>query len=359
MFRGRFHPSTFLSGFLAAGAIVIGVIVGLSSCGGEKKEQNAVKVDRLVLAAYTVPKEAYEKEIIPAFQKEWQKKTGRQLVVEQSYEASGAQARAVVGGFEADVVALSLEGDVDKVTEAGLITHDWKANPRRGIITRSVVAIGYRTGNPKNIKSWEDLTRDDVEVIYPNPKTSGGAMWCVNAVYGAGLKTSEAAGGHADSVQARDLLKRVQKRVKVMDKSGRESVTTFERGIGDALVTYENELLLRKLQGREIPFVVPEATMLIENPAAVVDKNVDKHGVRELAEAFVAFLHTDEAQRAFARYGFRPVSPQVAAEFESTYPAPPLLFDIEYLGGWARVRKGLYGPEGIWSQITLELAREH
>ena len=146
MSRGQLHLSAFLSGFLAAGAIVIGVIMGLSSCGGEKKEQNAVKVDRLVLAAYTVPKEAYEKEIIPAFQKDWQKKTGRQLVVEQSYEASGAQARAVVGGFEADVVALSLEGDVDKVTDAGLITHDWKANPRRGIITRSVVAIGYRDG---------------------------------------------------------------------------------------------------------------------------------------------------------------------------------------------------------------------
>jgi sulfate transport system substrate-binding protein len=343
---------------VAVGALLLGALAGLSSCGGGKKEQAAPAIDRLVLAAYTVPKEAYEKEIIPAFQREWQKKTGRQLVVDQSYEASGAQARAVVGGFEADVVALSLEGDVDKVTAAGLITHDWKANPRRGIITRSVVAIGYRAGNPKNIRGWEDLTRDDVDVIYPNPKTSGGAMWCVNAVYGAGLKMSEAARGSADSVQARDLLKRVQKRVKVMDKSGRESVTTFERGVGDALVTYENELLLRKLQGREIPFVVPVATMLIENPAAVVDRNADKHGVRALAEAFVAFLHTDEAQRAFARYGFRPVSPQVAVEFESTYPAPPLLFDVEYLGGWTKVREGLYGPKGIWTEITLELARE-
>ena len=358
MARYEYDRGIVARSILATGVVLVSLIIGLSSCGGEKKGQGGSMVDRLVLAAYTVPKEAYEKEIIPAFQKEWQRKTGRQLVVEQSYEASGAQARAVAGGFEADVVALSLEGDVDKVTQAGLITHDWKANPSRGIITRSVVAIGYRAGNPKNIRDWQDLTRDDVEVIYPNPKTSGGAMWCVNAIYGAGLKTSEAARGKADSVQARELLKQVQRRVKVMDKSGRESVTTFERGIGDALVTYENELLLRKLQGREIPFVVPDATMLIENPAAVVDRNADKHGVRELAEAFVAFLHTDEAQRAFARYGFRPVSPEVATEFESAYPTPPLLFDIEYLGGWTKVREGLYGNEGIWTQITMELARD-
>jgi sulfate transport system substrate-binding protein len=335
------------------------LLVFLVSCGGKKRaEEVGGAPDHLVLAAYTVPKEAYEKEIVPAFQRLWLKKTGRQLVVEQSYEASGAQARAVVGGFEADVVALSLEGDVDKVAEAGLITHDWKAGARKGIITRSVVAIGYREGNPKNIRGWEDLTRGDVEVLYPNPKTSGGAMWCVNAIYGAGFKMSESSGGKADSAAARDLLKRVQRRVKVMDKSGRESVTTFERGVGDALVTYENELLLRKMQGREIPLIVPDATILIENPAAVVDKNADKHGVRELAEEFVSYLDSDDAQRAFARYGFRPVSETVAEEFKDAYPTPPLLFDIEYLGGWAIVRDALYGPDGIWTSITFELARE-
>ena len=343
---------------LTLGVVMTLALFSLLSCAKDGERQARGAADHLVLAAYTVPKEAYEKEIIPAFQKHWLERTGRRLVVDQSYEASGAQARAVAGGFEADVVALSLEGDVDKVAEAGLITRDWKATPWRGIITRSVVTIGFRHGNPKNIRGWEDLAREDVEVIYPNPKTSGGAMWCVNAIYGAGLKMSEVSRGTPDSSFARGLLKRVQRRVKVMDKSGRESVTTFERGIGDALVTYENELLLRRMQGREIPFVVPDATILIENPVAVVDRNADKHGVRELAEAFVAFLWTDEAQRAFARYGFRPVNPNVTVEFEDAYPIPPLVFDIEYLGGWKKVREGLYGPGGIWTELTYELARE-
>lgn len=349
-----------LRNFVGRVALVLAAISTpvLVSCDRAGDDRGGASVDHLILAAYTVPKEAYEKEIIPAFQKHWLEKTGRQVVIDQSYEASGAQARAVIGGFEADVVALSLEGDVDNVARAGLITHDWKAGPWRGIITRSVVAIGVREGNPKNIRGWEDLTRDDVDVIYPNPKTSGGAMWCVNAVYGAGLKMSEAAEGAPSAASARELLKRVQRRVKVMDKSGRESVTTFERGIGDALVTYENEILLRKVQGREMPFVVPDATILIENPAAVVDRNAEKHGVKALAEDFVAFLRTDEAQRAFARYGFRPMSSQVSAEFKDTYPEPPGLFDIEYLGGWTRVREFLYGPEGVWTQITMELARE-
>jgi len=342
---------------LSRTALVLAFVLGIPSCGGNDR-QKAPAGDTLVLAAYTVPKEAYEKEIIPAFQAYWRERTGRDLTVQQSYEASGAQARAVLAGFEADVVALSLEGDVDKLTDAGLITHDWKDRPWQGFITRSVVAMGCRPGNPKNVRDWEDLTRPDLEVLYPNPKTSGGAMWCINAVYGAGLKMSEAKSGRADPAYARGLLKRIQRRVKVMDKSGRQSVTTFERGIGDVILTYENEIILRRLQGRDFPFVVPASTILIENPAAVVDRNAEKHGVRELAEEFVKFLHTDEAQRAFARYGFRPANPKILAEFADQYPTPPLLFDITYLGGWSEVRRTLYGPEGIWTQITQELAEE-
>jgi sulfate transport system substrate-binding protein len=335
----------------------LAVIVALSGCARRKEAAPQPAADTLVLAAYTVPKEAYTGEIIPAFREHWRRKTGREVDVQQSYEASGAQARAVAGGFEADVVALSLEGDVDKITDAGLITHDWRARPWGGFITRSLVVIATRPGNPKNIRDWSDLTRSDVEVLYPNPKTSGGAMWGVNAIYGAGLKLSEAETGTPDPAVARDLLKRIQARVKVMDKSGRESVTTFERGIGDALITYENEVLLRNMQGRPLPFVIPRATILIENPVAVVDKYADQHGARAVAEEFVLFLHGEAAQRAFARYGFRPASPEIMREVADRFPVAPLQFDIGALGGWTQVREMLYGPQGVWTQVTQELGQ--
>jgi sulfate transport system substrate-binding protein len=326
--------------------------------GDVRGEKPVKSFDTLVLGAYTVPKEAYEKEIIPAFQDYWKKKTGREVRIEQSYVGSGAQARAIVEGFEADVAALSLEGDIDQIVKAKLISHDWKNRAWKGFITHSVVVIGFRQGNPKKIQDWEDLTRQGVEVLYPNPKTSGGAQWNVNAIYGGGLKISQAKSGKPDAAYARDLLKRVQKRVKVMDKSGRESVTTFERGIGDALVTYENEVLLRQMVGKSLPFVIPPATILIQNPVAVVDRYVDKHGVRVLAEEFVKFLHTNGAQRSFAKFGFRPANPAIGKEFQGKYPTPALLFDIDYLGGWGKVLESIYGPKGIWTQITQELARE-
>jgi len=312
----------------------------------------------LTLGAYTVPKEAYENEIIPGFQKYWLKKTGQTVRLHESYIASGAQSRAIQAGFEADIAALSLYEDVERLRESGLITHDWADCRCKGIVTRSVVVIAFREGNPHNIRDWQDLTREDIEVLYPNPKTSGGAMWDINAIYGAGLKISERKTGVPNPEFARNRLKSIQRRVRVMDKSGRASVTTFENGIGDALVTYENEVILRQKQGRAMPYIVPEATLLIENPIAVIDASVDKHGNRELAEAFVEFVLSREAQTSFARYGFRPVDEEVAAEFAGQYPAPSLLFDISYLGGWPQVIKEIYGPSGIWTKIMEELARE-
>ena len=326
-----------------------------SGCGDKRP---AEQTDTLVLGAYTVPKEVYQKEIIPAFQRYWKETTGRAVKFEESYVGSGAQARAITAGFEADVAALSLEGDIEKLVEAGLITNRWKDRPWGGFITNSVVVIGHRPGNPKNIHDWEDLTRPGIEVLYPNPKTSGGAQWFVNAIYGAGLRTTRERNGTADPSYAADLLKRVQIRVKVMDKSARESVTTFERGIGDAIVTYENEALLRRKQGKEFPFVIPHATILIENPVAVVDEYAAKHGATEVAEQFVRFLHTDVAQRAFSRYGFRAADPDVARDLLEDFPSPPLLFDIDYLGGWAGVQDSIYGEHGIWTRISRELAEE-
>lgn len=332
------------------------IVLVLFACRGEKPP--AADEVTLTLGAYTVPKEAYEKEIIPAFQKYWREKTGRSVRFEESYIASGAQSRAIAAGFEADIAALSLEKDVERLRDQGLISHDWTDTPTRGFVTRSVVVIAYRPGNPKDIRDWMDLTREDVEVLYPSPKTSGGAMWDVNALYGAGLKLSEVETGIKDERRAGELLKAVQRNVRVMDKSGRASVTTFENGVGDALLTYENEALLRRMQGREMDFVIPDATILIENPIAVIDANVEKHGNRETAEAFVEFVLRPEAQRSFARYGFRPVDEAVAAEFSVQYPQPKYLFDISYLGGWDEVHKSIFGPEGIWTRIVKELADE-
>jgi len=327
-------------------------VVGIGKAVSAKTDEAT-----LIFAAYTVPKEAYQKEIIPAFQKYWKEKTGQNVKFEESYEASGAQSRAIAAGLEADIAALSLEKDVSRLKDAGLITHDWKNNKYNGFVTNSLAVIVFRPGNPKNISGWEDLAKQDVDVIYPSPKTSGGAMWAVNAIYGAGLKMSEVKTGKKDYTYARQLLKSIQKRVKVMDKSGRLAVTTFENGIGDALVTYEDEALLRQKQGKEFPFIAPESTILIENPIALIDKNVDKHQTRKIAEAFVEFAHSKEAQRLFAQYGLRPVNEEVAREFAAKYPAPKYLFNINYLGGWNQVENEIYGKNGVWTKIIEESER--
>jgi sulfate/thiosulfate-binding protein len=335
-------------------ALIVMVGVLCLQCGKKKVQTDLT----ITLGAYTVPKEVYQKEIIPAFKKYWMEKTGQEVNFNESYIASGAQSRAILAGFEADIAALSLEKDVERLKEAGLITHGWKASQGQGFVTRSIVVFAVRPGNPKNIQDWEDLGQPGVSVLYPSPKTSGGAMWDVNAIYGAGLKISEIKTGIPDKKYAKELLKSIQRNVKVMDKSGRASVTTFENGIGDVIVTYENEILLRKKQGRDMHLIVPDATILIENPIAIVDKNVEKHGNREVVEAFLKFCFTKEIQRAFANYGFRSVDEEVAAEFTKEYPQPEHLFNIYYLGGWDAVHQEIYGPNGVWTQIMEELAHE-
>ena len=336
-------------------------VMALASVGcGKKAGSSPQEKPRAVitLGAYTVPKEAYQKEILPLFAKKWKALSGTEVSFRESYLASGAQSRAILSGFEADVAALSVPEDVARLEKNGLIQPGWNGAPRRGIVTRSVVVIVTRPGNPKGIKGWKDLTRADVDVLYPSPKTSGGAMWIVDAIYGAGLKMAEQETGKADPAYARKFLKDVQRRVKVMDKSGRASVTTFENGVGDVLLTYENEALLRQMEKKDFPFIVPDATMLIENPAAVVDKNVDRHNNREVVKAFLDFLWTPEAQRAYARYGFRPVDPEVEKEFASKFVVPSQLFDFNYFGGEEALSKLLYGEKGLWTQVLEELSHE-
>jgi sulfate transport system substrate-binding protein len=304
------------------------------------------------VGAYSVVKEAFDDGLMPAFRAHWKAKTGREMRFESSYNASGAQARAIKAGQPVDVAVLSLEGDMQILADAGLVKSGWNGGPNRGMVTNSLVVIGHREGNPKGIADWSDLEKPGVGVLYPDPKTSGGAKWNVGAVYGAAVRKSGSAnGGTPDPKAVREALAKVQKNVVNMDASGRQSVSTFERGTGDALVTYENELLLRKKGGKEIPYVIPPATLVIESPAAIVDANVEKHGNREIAEAFLAFLLGPEGQTILADYGFRPIDPKVPDK--TGRPMPKDAFRIADLGGWPTVNAEVFGPKGVWTSILL------
>ena len=319
----------------------------LASCSG-KPENSGSKVT-LIVAAYTTPREAYGKSIIPAFKRFWKEQTGQDVEFQESYQASGAQSRAIVGGFEADVAALSLEADVDKIAEAGLITHDWKSKPDRGIVTTSIVVIATRKGNPKEIKDWLDLATPGLNVLTPDPKTSGGAQWNINAIYGAALR-GFAGAPQDDKTAAQELLKNIFRNVSIMDKGARESLTNFEKGVGDVAITYENEVLVGRQAGNDYDYVVPRSTILIENPVALIDKNVDKHGVRAVAEAFIDFLWSEESQRGYSKFGLRSLNPKIAAEYKDEFPPVEDLWRIDYLGGWKRVTTEIYGPEGIYTK---------
>lgn len=326
----------------------------LSGCSRETATEASAapasgKEVTLVIGAYSIVKDAMA-DILPNFQQEWKAKTGQTVKFQESYEASGTQARAIIGGFEADVTLLAMEGDVDKLVKEGLVSKQWRDAPDGGMITRSIVALGTREGNPLGIRDFADLTKPGVKVLYPNPQTSGGAQWDINAIYGAGLKLSEEQ-GQKDPAYAKAFLEKVHRNIESLDKSGRASMAAFEYGVGDVVVTYENELLARIRQGQKYDVIIPKYTIKIENPAAVVDKYADLHGTRKVAEAFVEYLRSKEAQTVFAEYGFRPVDEEVLKANESRYPVPSGLFDISYLGGWDEVRETLYSKKGIWYQV--------
>jgi sulfate/thiosulfate-binding protein len=308
--------------------------------------------DVLKIGAYSVVREVLHDGLIPAFKSEWKKRTGRSVTFDESYNASGAQARAIVSGLDADVAILSHEGDMELLVKAGRVKPTWKDLPTKGVVTHSLVVIGHRPGNPKSIKDWADLAKPGVGVLYPDPKTSGGARWNINAIYGSAYLSSFATNdGKPDRRVIRDFMARVQANVINMDQSGRQSMANFaERGTGDVVVTYENELLFRNKEHDPIPYVVPPATLLIESPAAVVATAVESHGSREVAEAFVEFLTSDEGQRIVGEFGFRPVKPDAPAP-SGALPLPPKLFTMADLGGWAKIEEELYGPKGIWTSI--------
>jgi sulfate transport system substrate-binding protein len=308
----------------------------------------------IVLGAYTTPREAYGK-LIPIFKEQWKKQTNQDLTFQESYQGSGAQSRAIAEGFEADIAALSLEADITRIQKAGLITSDWKAGTYKGMVSDSVVSFAVRKGNPKAIKDWADLAKPGLQVLTPNPKTSGGAQWNILALYGAAKRGFVAGVAKDDDAAATEFLKAVLKNVTVMDKGARESITNFEKGVGDVAITYENEVRVGQQGGQDYELVIPRSSILIENPVALVDKYVDKHGNRKAAEAFVAFLFTPEAQNVFAEYGLRSVDPEVAKATAAQFPAVEDLFPIGYFGGWGEATPKYFGDDGLYTKAIADV----
>lgn len=332
-------PGRPVAGLLLAFLAVVGCGGGAKKPEGQSQADSKPAADSsapisLTLGGYTTPREAYGA-ILPAFQAQWAKPRGRELSFKESYLGSGAQARAIAGGFEADVAALSLEPDLEVIRKAGLITHDWKKQgAHAGVVTRSIVVIGVREGNPKNIKDWDDLARPGLSVLTPNVRTSGGARWNIAAVWGAATRGKTAAKAN-DPEAATKLLGAILRNVKNMDAGARESLLQFERGVGDAIITYENEILVGQQKGQKYEYVIPRSTILIENPVALVDKYVDKHGTREAAGALLEFLTTPAAQRIYAQHGLRPVLGEIERELADKFKQPEDLFTIRDLGDWA------------------------
>ena len=314
-----------LAGTLAAALIALAALV--TACGSSDSSSSGST--KLSLVAYSTPQEAYE-ELIPAFKKT---AAGKDVGFTQSYGASGDQERAVEAGLNADVVALSLAPDVDKLVKAGKVDATWNQGKNGGFVTNSVVVLATRKGNPKNIRTWDDLIKPGVEVITPNPFTSGGARWNVMAAYGAQLEQGKS------KQEALDYLNKLFENVAVQDKSAREALQTFTGGKGDVLISYENEAITAQKAGIDLDYVIPDQTILIQNPAAVTSDS--KHPTQ--AKAFLDFLHSGEAQRIYASKGYRSVDASLVDK--SKFPTPKNLFTIDKLGGWSKVTDEFFDPE--------------
>jgi sulfate transport system substrate-binding protein len=314
---------------------ILALAAGVAGACGEDDSSGGVS-----LVAYSTPEEAYG-EIIPAFKDADQ---GAGAGFKQSYGASGDQARAVAAGLDADVVALSLAPDVDKLVEAKKVPATWTDDEHDGFVTNSVVVFAVRKGNPENIRTWDDLTREDLDVITPNPFTSGGAKWNIMAAYGA--KSDVGKGKQAGE----DYLRALFENVSVQSKSAREALQTFVGGKGDVLISYENEAITAQQKDQDIDYIVPDDTILIQNPIAVTATG------GQAAKDFVEFTRSDEAQKIFSEKGYRTVKEDVPGA--RTFPDPPGLFDIDDLGGWPSVNREFFDPDnGLMADINRSLGQ--
>ncbi|MGB6086884.1 sulfate ABC transporter substrate-binding protein [Parvibaculum sp.] len=303
----------------------------------------------LINVSYDPTRELY-REFNASFIEHWKKETGETITIEQSHGGSGKQARAVVDGLQADVVTLALAGDIDEVAEAGLLPKDWQTRlPENSSPYTSTIVLLVRKGNPKQIKDWDDLAKPGIQVITPNPKTSGGARWNYLAAYAYALENY----GN-DDAKAREFVSKIYKNVPVLDTGARGSTTTFvQRGIGDVFISWENEAFLAQAEfPGQFEIIVPSISILAEPPVTVVDKNADRKGTRKVAEAYLQYLYSPEGQRIAAKNYYRPRFPEHAAKEDAERFVDVKLFTIDdKFGGWVKAQPEHFGDGGVFDQI--------
>jgi sulfate/thiosulfate-binding protein len=320
--------------------LVLGVAVGVP----------VAHAAELLNVSYDPTRELYQA-FNAAFAKHWKAATGENVTIKQSHGGSGKQARAVVEGLEADVVTLALAGDIDALAKnGGLIPADWqKRRPQNSSPYASTIIFLVRKGNPKAIKDWSDLARNGVEVVTPNPKTSGGARWNYLAAWGYALKQP---GGNED--KAKDFVAKIYKNTKVLDSGARGSTTTFvQRGVGDVLIAWENEayLTIKELGADKFEIVTPMISILAEPPVAVVDKYADKHGTRQVAEAYLDYLYSEEGQDIAGKHFYRPRDAKVAEKYKGQFAKLRLFTIDEIFGGWTKAQETHFKDGGVFDQI--------
>jgi sulfate transport system substrate-binding protein len=331
-------------------ALALGLAIALPGCsGGGDNKSGAVQITNV---SYDPTRELYEA-INPAFAAYWKKKTGKDVTFRMSHGGSGKQSRAIIDGLDADVATLALAYDIDAIADkAKLLPADWQtALPDNSSPYTSTIVFLVRKGNPKGIRDWADLVKPGVEVITPNPKTSGGARWNFLAAWAYGRK----AGGSDQAAET--YVRNLFTHVPVLDSGARGATTTFvERGIGDVLIAWENEALLaeKKLGAGKFQIVAPSISILAEPPVAVVAKNAAKHHTEEVSNAYLEYLYTPEAQVAIARNFYRPSDPKISAQFKSTFPDVPMVTIDKDFGGWRAAQKTFFDDGGVFDRISTK-----
>lgn len=318
----------------AALVCVLLTLVVSSSCLPRPPATNAGS-RTITVYGFSVMKESLEKAIFPAFAAKWKQEHGEDVHFVSSFAGSETVVNQIIQGVPAEVAILSIERDVTRLQQHGDVTADWHALPNRGIVNKTPFVIIVRQGNPKGIHDFADLSKPGVQLIHPDPVSSGGAQWSVLAIYGSELKKSEAQASGRDEARAVKTLKDIWRNVIATPGSAREARTLFETGHGDAVVTYELEALQMKQAGAPVEIVVPEATIFSEHPAVIIDRHVTDNE-RPLINAFLQYLWSDEAQRAFVKYNFRSVTNEALNADNKGFAEIKMPFTVEYLGGWAR-----------------------